>query len=93
MASPAPSRVPTFAFTFTPTFTLAFPLPARLPSRQGLRGSVPPNFPYLNVEFGISDGFVHVVDDEEKFDPGLARSVMIGGCLGSLGRAGVARCA
>ncbi|EFN55254.1 hypothetical protein CHLNCDRAFT_134588 [Chlorella variabilis] len=45
---------------------------------KGLRGSVPPNFPYLNVEFGISDGFVHVVDDEEKFDPGLARSVMIG---------------
>lgn len=45
---------------------------------KGLRSSIPPNFPYLNVEFGISDGFVHVIDDEQKFDPALARSVMIG---------------
>jgi hypothetical protein len=45
---------------------------------KGLRGSIPPNFPYLNVEFGISDGFVHVIDDESNFDKGLARSVMIG---------------
>lgn len=45
---------------------------------QGLRGSIPPNFPYLHVEFGIADGFVHVVDDEAEFDRGLARSVMIG---------------
>ena len=46
---------------------------------QGLRGSIPPNFPYLHVEFGISDGFVHVIDDEQKFDRNLARNVMIGG--------------
>lgn len=45
---------------------------------KGLRGSIPPNFPYLHVEFGIADGFVHVVDDEANFDRGLARSVMIG---------------
>lgn len=45
---------------------------------QGLRGSIPPNFPYLNVEFGISGGFVHVIDDESKFDRSLARNVMIG---------------
>lgn len=45
---------------------------------KGLRGSIPPNFPYLNVEFGISDGFVHVIDNETKFDPSMARSVIIG---------------
>ncbi len=49
---------------------------------QGLRGSIPPNFPYMHVEFGIADGFVHVIDDEANFDRGLARSVMIGGWLG-----------
>ena len=53
--------------------------PARPPTRpQGLRGSIPPNFPYLHVEFGLGDGFVHVIDDERKFDRGLARSVLIG---------------
>ena len=60
-------------------------LPPSAPSPtllQGLRSSIPPNFPYLNVEFGISDGFVHVIDDEQKFDPALARSVMIGGLIG-----------
>ncbi len=46
---------------------------------QGLRGSIPPNFPYLNVEFGISGGIVHVIADESKFDRSRARNVMIGG--------------
>ncbi|PSC69918.1 CWF19 2 [Micractinium conductrix] len=45
---------------------------------KGLRGSIPPNFPYMHVEFGISDGFVHPIDDETKFDRSLARSVLIG---------------
>lgn len=57
------------------------PTSAHLPPlffKQGLRGSIPPNFPYLHVEFGIADGFVHVIDDEQKFDRSLARSVMIG---------------
>ncbi|GAB4814505.1 hypothetical protein N2152v2_001551 [Parachlorella kessleri] len=45
---------------------------------KGLRGSIPPNFPYLHIEFGIAGGFVHVIDDESKFDRGLARNVMIG---------------
>ncbi|KAL4428538.1 hypothetical protein ABPG75_002627 [Micractinium tetrahymenae] len=45
---------------------------------KGLRGCIPPNFPYLHVEFGIADGFVHVIDDEANFDRALARSVMIG---------------
>ena len=46
---------------------------------KGLRGAIPPNFPYLNVEFGLGAGFVHVVDDEERFDASLARGVLIGG--------------
>ena len=52
----------------------------RTPPQQGLRGVIPPNFPYLHVEFGLSEGFVHVVDEDEdhKFDTSLARSVMIG---------------
>ena len=54
---------------------------------QGLRGVIPPNFPYLHVEFGLSEGFVHVVDEDEdhKFDTGLARSVMIGAAAGRCG--------
>ncbi len=45
---------------------------------QGLRGSVPANFPYFHVEFNLTKGFVHVIDDESKFDPQFGRSIMIG---------------
>lgn len=45
---------------------------------KGLRGSIPPNFPYFSVEFGLSSGFVHVVDDESKFNRDLGRSVLVG---------------
>ncbi|KAI8562725.1 hypothetical protein RHMOL_Rhmol03G0056600 [Rhododendron molle] len=34
---------------------------------KGLRGSVPKDFPYFHVEFGLNKGFVHVIDDEQKF--------------------------
>eukprot|EP00887_Chlorella_sp_A99_P005045 scaffold4.g5045.t1 len=47
-------------------------------SAKGLRGTIPPSFPYLHVEYGISSGFVHVIDDESEFDRNLARNVMIG---------------
>lgn len=47
---------------------------------QGLRGSVPPGFPYFYVQFGYASGFAHVIDDESKwdrdfggFDPGFTR--------------------
>ncbi|WRX22806.1 Cwf19-like protein [Theobroma cacao] len=33
----------------------------------GLRGSIPKNFPYLHVEFGLNRGFVNVIDDERQF--------------------------
>lgn len=45
---------------------------------QGLRGSIPPNFAYFHVEFGLSAGFVHVLDDEESFDAAFGRNILIG---------------
>jgi Protein similar to CwfJ C-terminus 2 len=45
---------------------------------QGLKGSIPDNFPYFFVEFGLSEGFVHVVDDVERFKPDFGRSVLAG---------------
>lgn len=50
------------------------------PRLQGLHGSIPDNFPYLHVSFGLRSSFVHVIDDEAEFDRGLARSVLIGAC-------------
>jgi hypothetical protein len=32
----------------------------------------------MSVEFGLSSGFVHVIDDPATFDPGLARGVLAG---------------
>ncbi|KAL3152781.1 hypothetical protein ABBQ38_012367 [Trebouxia sp. C0009 RCD-2024] len=45
---------------------------------KGLRGSIPANFPYFHVEFNLTKGFVHVIDDEAKFDSQFGRSIMIG---------------
>ena len=42
---------------------------------KGLRGSIPPNFPYFYVQFGYANGFVHVIDDEQKFDREFGRQV------------------
>ncbi|KAM7277519.1 hypothetical protein ACFE04_019385 [Oxalis oulophora] len=36
-------------------------------SGKSLRGSIPINFPYFHVEFGLIKGFVHVIDDETQF--------------------------
>lgn len=52
---------------------------AAIPTRdKGLRGSIPPNFPYLYVQFGPSNGYVHVIDDEARFDRNLGRQVLVG---------------
>ena len=45
---------------------------------QGLRGSIPPNFPYFHVEINLTRGFVHVIDDETQFDANFGRSILIG---------------
>lgn len=47
-------------------------------SSKGLRGAIPPNFPYFFVEFGLAAGFVHVIDNPEEFDRDLGRGVLIG---------------
>ena len=45
---------------------------------KGLRSSVPKNFPYFHVEFGMNGGYAHVIDDESKFKPEFGRLVLEG---------------
>jgi hypothetical protein len=42
---------------------------------KGLRGSIPQHFPYFYVQFGYANGFVHVIDNERKFDRNFGRQV------------------
>ena len=44
----------------------------------GLEGMIPSKFPYFFVEFGLSSGYVHVVDNEKKFDQDFGRSILAG---------------
>ncbi|KAG2722143.1 hypothetical protein I3843_02G100200 [Carya illinoinensis] len=47
-------------------------------SQKGLRGSIPKNFPYFHVEFGLYKLFVHVIDDEKQFKSSLGLNVIKG---------------
>ncbi|KAE8731905.1 CwfJ-like family protein, putative isoform 2 [Hibiscus syriacus] len=47
-------------------------------SEKGLCGSIPKNFPYFHVEFGLNKGFVHVIDDESQFKSSLGLNVIRG---------------
>ncbi|KAL5702022.1 hypothetical protein ACHQM5_027293 [Ranunculus cassubicifolius] len=47
-------------------------------SEKGLLGSIPKNFPYFHVEFGLDKGFVHVIDNEKDFNPNLGLNVIRG---------------
>lgn len=47
-------------------------------SQKGLRNSIPKNFPYFHVEFGLNKGFVHVIDDETQFNGSLGFNVLRG---------------
>lgn len=47
-------------------------------SKKGLRGSIPKNFPYFHVEFGLDDGFVHVIDNERDFKSSFGLNVIRG---------------
>ncbi|KAI9196903.1 hypothetical protein LWI28_027980 [Acer negundo] len=47
-------------------------------SMKGLRGSIPKDFPYFHVEFGLNKGFVHVIDDEKQFKSSLGLNVIRG---------------
>ncbi|XP_073038005.1 uncharacterized protein [Primulina eburnea] len=47
-------------------------------SVKGLRNSVPKNFPYFHVEFGLDKGFVHVIDDEKGFKSSFGLDIIRG---------------
>lgn len=47
-------------------------------SEKGLRGSIPKDFPYFHVEFGLNRGFVHVIDDETQFKSNFGINVIRG---------------
>lgn len=47
-------------------------------SVKGLRGSIPKDFPYFHVEFGLSKGYVHVIDDETQFKSNFGINVLRG---------------
>lgn len=45
---------------------------------RNLRLVIPENFAYFHVEFGLDHGFVHVIDDESKFNAGFGLNVIRG---------------
>ncbi|XP_023748903.1 uncharacterized protein LOC111897182 [Lactuca sativa] len=47
-------------------------------SEKGLRHSIPKDFPYFHVEFGLKKGFVHVIDDESQFKSNFGINVIRG---------------
>ncbi|XP_073155380.1 uncharacterized protein [Henckelia pumila] len=47
-------------------------------SEKGLRNSIPKNFPYFHVEFGLDKGFVHVIDDEKGFRSSFGLDIIRG---------------
>ena len=44
--------------------------------RGGLRQSVPKGFPYFHVDFGLDDGFAHVIEDEAQFPRDFGKNVL-----------------
>lgn len=46
--------------------------------QKGLRGSIPKNFPYFHVEFGIKGGYAHVIENEEEWDPLFGHKIAAG---------------
>lgn len=47
-------------------------------SQKGLRASIPKNFPYFHVEFGLKQGFVHVIDNETDWKTSFGLNVVRG---------------
>jgi len=45
---------------------------------RGIKKSIPKEFPYFHVEFGINGGYAHVIEDESKFSFLLGRQVVCG---------------
>lgn len=49
-----------------------------VPAARGVRGAVPPQFPYFYVQFALGDGLAHVIDDRRDFGNAFARGVIAG---------------
>ena len=47
---------------------------------KDIRRSVPKGLPYFHVDFGLNDGYAHVIEDEEIFPKNFAQEI-IGGML------------
>ncbi|XP_060188090.1 uncharacterized protein LOC132617160 [Lycium barbarum] len=47
-------------------------------SVKGLWTSIPKDFPYFHVKFGLNKGFVHVIDDEKQFKSSFGLNVIRG---------------
>ncbi|GAQ78864.1 hypothetical protein KFL_000200160 [Klebsormidium nitens] len=45
---------------------------------KGLKASIPKNFPYFHVEFGLQGGYAHVIDDEAGWKASFGRDVIAG---------------
>lgn len=43
-----------------------------------MRNSIPKNFPYFHVEFGMKGGYAHVIDDESTFKAQFGIDVVAG---------------
>ena len=43
-----------------------------------LRKSIPKDFPYFFVEFGLDDGFAHIIEDEQAFSPTFGKEIIAG---------------
>jgi len=48
--------------------------------RTGVRGSVPKGFPYVHIDFALTGGFAHVVEDMQGFAPHFVQQTMAGMC-------------
>jgi len=46
--------------------------------KKELRRSIPANFPYFHVEFGVSGGFAHVIEDSALFPRQFGHEVLAG---------------
>ncbi len=46
--------------------------------RKFVSECVPKNFAYFHVEFGLSSGFIHVIDDEQEFPKTFGADVVAG---------------
>ena len=47
-------------------------------TEKELQASIPQDFPYFHVQFGLNKGFLHVIDNEDEFKSSLGINVIRG---------------